>query len=134
MDNDGDIETVECPPKNALVICHGFGAGLGFWYRNYMGLSQVPGWRVYSLDWLGMGRSSRTPLPKRDKNGTDDSDIDQVEAYFVDALEDWRRKCNIEKMTLLGHSLGGYLAAIYALKYPERVTKLILASPGFFGF
>jgi pimeloyl-ACP methyl ester carboxylesterase len=26
------------------------------------------------------------------------------------------------------------LAAIYALKYPERVTKLILASPGLFWF
>jgi pimeloyl-ACP methyl ester carboxylesterase len=33
-------------------------------------------------------------------------------------------------MTLLGHSLGGYLGTVYALKYPDRVDRLILASPG----
>ena len=32
-------------------------------------------------------------------------------------------------MTLFGHSLGGYFATCYALKYPERVEKLILVSP-----
>ncbi|RUS28823.1 Alpha/Beta hydrolase protein [Jimgerdemannia flammicorona] len=32
-------------------------------------------------------------------------------------------------MTLLGHSMGGYFATCYALKYPERVERLILVSP-----
>lgn len=32
-------------------------------------------------------------------------------------------------MTLFGHSLGGYFATCYALKYPQRVEKLILVSP-----
>lgn len=36
---------------------------------------------------------------------------------------------NIDKFTLLGHSLGGYLAVSYALKYPGHIKKLILASP-----
>jgi cardiolipin-specific phospholipase len=35
----------------------------------------------------------------------------------------------LEKMTLIGHSLGGYLTVAYALKYPTRVDKLILLSP-----
>jgi len=35
----------------------------------------------------------------------------------------------LDRFTLLGHSLGGYLATAYTLKYPGRVKKLILASP-----
>ncbi|CAG8457384.1 4027_t:CDS:10 [Ambispora leptoticha] len=110
-----------------LVICHGFGAGLGFFYRNYHGLSQVPGWRIYSIDWLGMGRSSR-PKFNIIADSLEES-VEQAENFFVDSLEKWREIHKIEKMTLLGHSLGGYLAAVYALKYPERVERLILVSP-----
>ncbi|KAG9284241.1 hypothetical protein G9A89_002051 [Geosiphon pyriformis] len=110
-----------------LVICHGFGGGLGFFYRNYHDLSQVPGWRIYSIDWLGMGRSSR-PRFNID-NGPLSEVVEHAENFFVDSLEKWREIHHIEKMTLLGHSLGGYFAAVYALKYPLRVERLILVSP-----
>jgi pimeloyl-ACP methyl ester carboxylesterase len=30
---------------------------------------------------------------------------------------------------LIGHSLGGYLSTQYALRYPDRIQKLILMSP-----
>lgn len=128
MDCDGDRDWRNQSKDQNLVITHGFGAGIGFWFKNYSSLSRLSGWRVFSVDWLGMGRSSRTPLPNRLSNESED--IDQVEAYFVESLEEWRQKCKIEKMTLMGHSLGGYLSAVYALKYPQHVSKLILASPG----
>jgi len=35
----------------------------------------------------------------------------------------------LDKMTLIGHSLGAYLSVVYALKHPQRVDKLILLSP-----
>ncbi|RIA97216.1 Alpha/Beta hydrolase protein [Glomus cerebriforme] len=110
-----------------LVMCHGFGAGLGFFYRNYHGLSQVPGWRIYSIDWLGMGRSSRPKFIVKEK--TVDKYVEETENFFIDSLEKWRKIHQIDKMTLLGHSLGGYLAAVYALKYPMHVERLILVSP-----
>lgn len=119
--------TSEPDPKNHLVMLHGYGAGLAFFYRNYDMLSRRPGWKVWSLDLLGYGRSSRPPF--RIKSKEPDAKIIEAEDWFIDALEEWRKIRGIEKFTLLGHSFGGYLAVRYALKYKSRVNKLILVSP-----
>ena len=76
---------------------------------------------------LGMGRSSRPAfrIDSKDHAGK----IRETENWFIDALEEWRIERKIERFTLLGHSLGGYMAVCYALKYPGRLNKLILASP-----
>ncbi|KXN68696.1 alpha/beta-hydrolase [Conidiobolus coronatus NRRL 28638] len=116
--------------KKTLVMTHGFGVGLGIFYKNYDAISEVEGYKTYSIDWLGMGRSSRPPFALRPKCGqSQDEHIAEAEDFFVESLEKWRERQNIEKMTLLGHSLGGYLSTVYALKYPRRVEKLILVSP-----
>ncbi|KAG1300083.1 hypothetical protein G6F66_000288 [Rhizopus arrhizus] len=129
-DLDSIIRQEDDNSNRNLVICHGYGAGLGFFYRNYQQLSQVPDWRLFSIDWLGMGNSSRPKWTiSRKSNETWDEIVDTVEDHFVESLESWRNKVGINKMTLSGHSLGGYFATCYALKYPERVEKLILISP-----
>ena len=76
---------------------------------------------MYALDLLGCGRSSRPPFTARS--------TEQAEWFFVDSLERWRAANSIERMCLAGHSFGGYLAAVYAMKYPRRVSRLILLSP-----
>jgi cardiolipin-specific phospholipase len=126
--NEFSVERLgERDPKHALVMLHGYGAGLGFFYKNFEALSRLPDWKLYALDMLGMGRSSRPPfrIHARDRQAK----IREAENWFIDALEEWRVKRGIEKMTLLGHSLGGYMAVCYALKYPGHLNKLILASP-----
>ena len=40
-----------------------------------------------------------------------------------------RRSLGAEKILLIGHSFGGFLAALYAAEYPDRVEKLLLLSP-----
>ncbi|KAI8580565.1 hypothetical protein K450DRAFT_236239 [Umbelopsis ramanniana AG] len=124
--NDGPVDD-----KKALVMCHGYGAGLGFFYKNYNDIAQAsPGYRIFSIDWLGMGRSSRPKwqiLKKRNQSW--DDVVEETESHFIQCLEDWRKAQKLEKMTLMGHSLGGYMATCYALKHPERVEKLILVSP-----
>lgn len=125
--NEFSVERVGEEVEENLVMLHGYGAGLGFFYKNFEGLSRVSGWKLYSLDMMGMGRSSRPPFKvhAKDQQGK----ITEAENWFIDALEEWRVLRKIDKFTLLGHSMGGYMAVAYALKYPGRLNKLILASP-----
>ncbi|ROT40728.1 abhydrolase domain-containing protein [Sodiomyces alkalinus F11] len=125
--NEYSIERVGEEVDDNLVVLHGYGAGLGFFYKNFEPLSRAPGWKLYALDMLGMGNSTRPPfrVHAKDKAGK----IAEAEAWFIDSLEEWRKIRNIDRFTLVGHSLGGYLSIAYALKYPGRLKKLVLVSP-----
>lgn len=122
------IRTIEIEPpssdekktqKHPLLLIHGFGVGIGGWILNLDELSLGSQRKVYAFDIPGFARSSR---PTFDLDG-------DVEAQFVDAIEKWRETQGINKFIILGHSFGGYLSAGYALKYPERVSHLIMADP-----
>ncbi|KAF5123606.1 putative cardiolipin-specific deacylase, mitochondrial [Metarhizium anisopliae] len=113
--------------QETLVMVHGYGAGLGFFYKNFEPITRIPGLKLYALDMLGMGNSSRPPFKIHAKDK--EEKVKEAEDWFIDALEEWRQAHKIERFTLLGHSLGGYLAVSYAIKYPGHLKKLILASP-----
>ena len=118
------------PPP--AILLHGYGAGLGFFFRNFGPLAQWASQRgsaVYALDWLGMGRSARVPFTIKAKKDDIPGRVSEAESFFIDSLEQWRVKVGLEKMTLVGHSLGAYFSVAYALKYPSRVNKLVLLSP-----
>jgi len=123
------------PSKNApppTVLLHGYGAGLGFFFHNFPPLANWAanrGASFYAVDWLGMGRSARVPFVVKAKKGDIPARVAEAESFFIDSLEEWRTKVGLKSMTIVGHSLGAYLSVAYALKYPERVHKLILLSP-----
>ena len=120
------------PTRAPAVLLHGYGAGLGFFFRNLPALGSWAAKRqtpVYALDWLGMGRSARPPFTIKAKKHDIKGRVEQAESFFIDSLEEWRETMGLGKMTLIGHSLGAYFSVAYALKYPERVNKLILLSP-----
>lgn len=95
---------------------------------------------VYAVDLLGFGKSSRPSFSENPQ---------EIEDQYVAFLEEWRKVMKLDKMILLGmkhiysldtilftpnkyitfvaHSFGGWIACLYALKYPERVQHLILA-------
>lgn len=57
----------------------------------------------------------------------------EAEEYFVSALESWRDVLSLKEFFIAGHSLGGFIACVYAMKYPERVKGMLLLEPwGFF--
>ena len=98
----------------------GYGAGAAFYWRNLAPLASC-GFRCYAVDWLGTGLSGRPPFGA--------ATHDDAVAFFLDALEAWRDANGLDRFSLVGHSLGGYLAARYALAHPERVERLVLAGP-----
>jgi cardiolipin-specific phospholipase len=124
------LPSPSAPPP--VCVVHGYGAGLGFFFQNFPTLAKWAGKRgtnVYALDWLGMGRSARVPFVIKAKREDIEGRVTEAESFFIDSLEEWRLKMGLEKMTLVGHSLGAYFSVVYALRYPARVSKLILLSP-----
>jgi cardiolipin-specific phospholipase len=120
------------PSPSPAVLLHGYGAGLGFFFHNLPPLAkwvEKRGSSVYALDWLGMGRSARVPFQINAKRKDVKARVREAESFFIDSLEEWRIKMGLSQMTLIGHSLGAYFSVAYALRYPDRVTKLILLSP-----
>lgn len=117
------------PHEQKVVLVHGYAAGLAFFYRNMQMFGSLPNSRFFALDWLGMGRSSRPPYALPHSKARSAERIEAAESYFLASLEQWREKMQIDKMVLVGHSLGGYLSVAYALRYPERVERLVLVSP-----
>lgn len=149
-DNESPPQSQKKKQPAPLVLLHGYANGSLYFYRNLMGLSSYFG-SIYALDMLGWGMSSRPKfdlltkeiIEKQDEKticqkmsfGSNNHDnkekqkVSSAESFFVESLESWRQAHNLPKMTLAGHSMGGYLSVAYAEKYPQHVEKLILLSP-----
>jgi len=113
------INTIKIGSGPPLVMIHGLGGDLAIWVGNLDQLAQH--YTIYAMDILGFGRSSR---PEFTGNGPEDA-----EHWFLSSIALWINALKLEKFYLLGHSFGGYLSAVYTLKYPERIIRLILADP-----
>lgn len=119
--------TVDKGEPRHLVVLHGYGAGLAYFYKNFDAMASQPGWKVHALDLLGYGRSSRPKMTLRAKNPVEG--VLKAEAFFADAIEAWRAARGIEKFTLVAHSLGAYIGTSYAARFPHRVDRFMLVSP-----
>ena len=94
-----------------LVLVHGLGVSSAYWRRIQPLLAQQR--RVYALDLPGFGRTTR-PAARLDT------------AALAQALGAWLAALDLSRVHLLGHSMGGPVAAAFAHAYPDHVARLIL--------
>jgi pimeloyl-ACP methyl ester carboxylesterase len=51
-------------------------------------------------------------------------------AYMVDHVREFMDALGLEKINLAGHSMGGWIATLFAYESPERLNKVVLSSAG----
>jgi 4,5:9,10-diseco-3-hydroxy-5,9,17-trioxoandrosta-1(10),2-diene-4-oate hydrolase len=119
LEGDYRIHYHEAGQGPALVLLHGSGPGVSGW-SNFRGNFPVFAgqFRTVVMDMPGFGRSERPEL---------DRAYPRVAADGLARLLDG---IGIEKASLLGNSMGGYVALEFALAYPERVERMVLMGPG----
>ena len=100
--------------ERPVVLLHGLGADSTYWTDAARFLARG-GRTVILPDAPGSGRSD----PPRDASG-------YGLAGRVAAMDSLARALALEKFDFVGHSLGGWTAGWYALRYPWRIGRLVL--------
>jgi alpha-beta hydrolase superfamily lysophospholipase len=107
-------------PTHVVVIAHGYGEHVGRYERVADALVRNDG-VVYAVDHVGHGKSEgdRVLVP----------DFEDVVSDLHELDETARREHPGLPVVLLGHSMGGLIAARYAQRYGDTLTALVLSSP-----
>jgi pimeloyl-ACP methyl ester carboxylesterase len=105
------IQYLDAGSGPVVVLLHGLGGNGTNWAFNIPALAQK--YRVIVPDQVGFGRSDK-PL------------INYRVGTYVDFLDKFLAGLKVERVSLVGNSMGGWIAASYALKYPAKVERLVL--------
>ena len=108
---DIKLSYVEKGQGEPLILLHGNGEDCGYFEHQIEAFSSP--YQVYALDTRGHGKTPRGARPFT---------IRQFAQDLLEFMEEHR----IGKAHLLGFSDGGNIAMVFAIRYPERVDKLIL--------
>jgi pimeloyl-ACP methyl ester carboxylesterase len=112
-----DANFVDIGEGPAVIFIHGLGASWQSWLENVPDLAGDH--RVVAMDLPGFGCSD---LPEHDIS---------IE-YYADWTFRLLDELGIERGTIVGNSMGGFIAADMAIRRPERVQRLALVSAAVF--
>lgn len=111
-----DVAPTTAANGQTIVLLHGKNFCAATWQDTIQVLTDA-GYRVLALDQVGFCKSSKP-------RGYQFS-LPQLAANTYALLE----QAGVKRPILIGHSMGGMLAARYALQYPGALTQLVLVSP-----
>jgi len=98
-----------------IIMLHGFGASKENWLR--FSVPFAKNYHVVAVDLLGHGEN------KRDLNQSY-----RIENQ-VEFVNQFAKKLNIDRFHIVGNSMGGAIAAMYASVYPQKIMSVVLVSP-----
>ena len=114
---DIQLHFIEQGQGQPMILLHGNGESCDYFEHQIAYFSKQ--YHVIALDTRGHGQSSRGEKPFTIKQ-------------FAEDLHDFMDEKSIERAIILGFSDGGNIALTFALKYPERIEKLILNGANLF--
>jgi len=94
-----------------VILLHGWLGSWGLWQETMAYLGAF--YRTYALDFWGFGESGK----KRETYAVSD---------FVSLVNQFMEQLGIVHAPLVGHSMGGTVSLYVAIRYPERVSKVIV--------
>jgi pimeloyl-ACP methyl ester carboxylesterase len=110
-----DVAPLGTPNGHTVVLLHGNNFA-GFYFGGPIEALRKEGFRVLVPDQVGYGRSSKPIIPYN----------------FHDMARNTRailQSLNINRVMVVGHSMGGMLAARFATQYPAIVERLVIYNP-----
>ena len=108
---DRKIVYYEAGKGDVVILLHGLGADSHHWAHNIGPLAQK--FRVIALDQIGYGKSDKPVMRYTVGN-------------FADYLHGFMEALQIPKASLVGNSLGGWVALDFSIRHPSMVEKLVL--------
>jgi lipase len=112
-----DCDQADVPPHTTVLAIHGVTASHKAWPLVAERVTSRPGNRLIAPDLRGRGRSAGLPGPWG--MPTHAADL----AAVLDAFE-------VEKAIVIGHSMGAFVAVVFAHLYPSRTAELVLVDGG----
>ncbi len=110
-----DVPPAGQPNGRTVMLFHGFNFG-GFYFSGPIEALRNEGFRVVVPDQIGFGRSSKPVIPY------DFHDMAMNSRALLKSL-------GIAKAAIVGHSMGGMLAARFASSYPDVTERVVLYNP-----